>query len=236
MEGRFVVYYRVSTSGQGKSGLGLEAQKETVMRFLNGGKHEIVGEYTEIESGGKDNRPELQKAFLDCRLKKAKLIVSKLDRLSRDVHFISGLQKAGIRFVVAEQPEMNELTVHLLAAIGQHERTLISQRTKDALQAAKVRGKRLGSPYIIKGERIPNSGDTSQANKARSFKADDYALAIAPIIQEYQTSGSFSLRNLAEKLNSAGYMTPRQKKWQATSVQRLLNRIAQNCCKNNEMH
>lgn len=231
MDGRFVIYYRVSTDKQGKSGLGLEAQKETVMRYLNGGVHEIVGEHTEIESGGKDNRPELEKALRDCRLKGARLIVAKLDRLSRDLGFITALQKSEVKFTVAEMPDATELTIHIYAAMAQHERKLISQRTKDALARAKANGKKLGNPCLQRGERIPGSGIPSYANDGRIESADNFAVEITKVIREMisqrkETEGSsgMSLRDIAECLNNAGYRTARNGQWHATSVKRILER------------
>ena len=221
MEGRFITYYRVSTAKQGRSGLGLEAQRETVMRYLNGGSWEVLSEYTEIESGKKDDRPELTRAIRDCRLKSARLLVAKLDRLSRDLHFITSLQKAGVPFVIAEMPDATELTVHIYAAMAEHERKIISQRTKAALQAAKDRGKKLGNPCLQRGERIPGSGAPNNANQARIEKADDFAQQIAGIIREM---GGGSLREIAEGLNNFGYRTARGKEWQATSVKRVLER------------
>jgi len=220
MEGRFVTYYRVSTKRQGQSGLGLEAQKETVLRYLNGGSWEVLGEYVEIESGGKDDRPELAKAIRDCRLKGARLLVAKLDRLSRDLHFITSLQKAGVPFTIAELPDATELTIHIYAAMAEHERKLISQRTKAALAPLKGKGK-LGNPCLRRGERIPGSGAPDNANAARIEKADDFAKQIAQIIKEM---GGGSLRKIAANLNSAGYRTPRGKEWQAASVKRALER------------
>lgn len=224
MDGRFVVYYRVSTDKQGRSGLGLEAQRTTVMNYLNGGNHEIVGEYTEIESGGKDNRPELSKALLDCRLKNARLIVAKLDRLSRDLGFITTLQKSDVRFTVAEMPDATELTIHIYAAMAQHERKLISQRTKDALARAKANGMKLGNPCLQRGERIPGSHVPEHINATRIEKANSFASNMAKIIKEMNQSGGMSLREIAEQLNSAGYQTARKKAWHATSVKRILER------------
>ena len=163
MEARFVGYYRVSTDRQGNSGLGLEAQKQTVADYLNGGAWKVVGEYTEVESGSNGNRPELQKAIRDCKLKNARLVVAKLDRLSRDLHFITTLEKSGVKFVIAEMPDATELTIHLLASVAQHERKLISQRPKAALVQAKKRGVVLGNPYFKEGKQIPGSGDTDAA-------------------------------------------------------------------------
>lgn len=221
MEGRFVIYYRVSTAQQGRSGLGLDAQRETVMRFLNGGNHQVVSEYTEVESGGKSDRPELAKAIRDCRLKDARLIVAKLDRLSRDVGFIADLQKAGVKFTVAEMPDATELTVNVYAAMAQHERKLISERTKAALAAAKARGQRLGNPCFARGEQIPGSGAPAHINAGRIARADRFAQDMAQVIRGMDHG---SLREIAEALNAAGYRTARGKQWQANSVKRILDR------------
>lgn len=226
MDGRFVVYYRVSTDKQGKSGLGLEAQRTTVMNYLNGGNHEIVGVYTEIESGGKDNRQELSRALLDCRLKNARLIVAKLDRLSRDLGFITTLQKSEVKFTVAEMPDATELTIHIYAAMAQHERKLISQRTKDALARAKENGKQLGNPCLRRGERIPGSHVPEHINATRIEKADSFAANMAKVIEDMDGSSGMSLRDIADQLNRAGYQTARKKAWHATSVKRILERTA----------
>src|SRR5215203_4343370 len=147
-QGRFVTYLRVSTDKQGKSGLGLDAQRKAVEDFLNGGRWELIDEFVEVESGKRDDRPKLAEAMARCRLHKATLVIAKLDRLSRDAHFLLGLQKelqrSGLRFVAADMPEANELTVGIMAVVAQAERKAISQRTKDALAAAKARGKKLG--------------------------------------------------------------------------------------------
>ena len=225
MEGRFVIYYRVSTAQQGRSGLGLEAQREVVMRYLNGGNHEVVGEYTEVESGGRNDRLELLKAIRDCRLKDARLVVAKLDRLSRDLRFITELQNSGVRFTVAEMPDATELTIHIYAAMGQHERKLISERTRAALAAAKARGQRLGNPCLQRGEQIPGSGAPAYANDERIAKADTFAKDMAQVIK---SMGGGSLRDIAKALSDAGYRTARGKAWQATSVKRVLDRQAKN--------
>lgn len=225
MKEKYICYYRVSTADQGRSGLGLDAQRKTVLDFLNGNGHEIVGEYTEIESGGKNDRPELQKALKACRLKKARLIVSKLDRLSRDLHFISELQRAGVPFVIAEMPDATELTIHIYAALAQHERKVISQRTKAALEQLKAKGVKLGNPCLRKGEKIPGGGDTTTANKVRISKADEYAQDMISVIAEFQETGSTSLREIADDLNNAGYKTARGGQWHATSVSRIFKRF-----------
>src|SRR5690242_11022885 len=127
-EGRFVAYYRVSTAAQGRSGLGLEAQREAVRAFLDGGRWRLVGEFEEVESGKNDDRPQLGAALNACRLKSATLVIAKLDRLSRDAAFLIGLEKSGVEFVAADMPNANRLTVRLMAVLAQEERELIAQR------------------------------------------------------------------------------------------------------------
>lgn len=217
-EGNFIAYFRVSTTKQGESGLGLDAQKAMVHNYLNGGTWKLVDEFTEIESGKKDDRPELSKAIRLCRLKNAKLVVSKLDRLSRDLHFITSLQKSGVGFVVAENPTMNELTVHIYAAMAQHERKMISSRTKDALEQAKKRGVTLGNPVFRIGCQIEGSGDTTKAREAKTELADEYALDMKPIINDAMADGKASLRAIAGELNARGFTTRRKKEWTANSV------------------
>ena len=128
-EGKYIAYYRVSTDKQGESGLGLEAQRKAVDDYLNGGNWERVETYTEIESGKKTHRPELEKALTACKKGKATLVIAKLDRLARNVHFISGLMESGVRFVACDMPNANDFMLHIYAAVAQEERRLISQRT-----------------------------------------------------------------------------------------------------------
>jgi DNA invertase Pin-like site-specific DNA recombinase len=144
--GKFVAYFRVSTDRQGKSGLGLDAQREAVMNYLNGGRWTLVAEFTEVESGKRDdNRPQLAAAIAACKRQKARLVIAKLDRLSRNLAFIAALMESGVEFVAVDNPHMNKLTIHILAAVAEHEREMISERTRAALQAAKARGKVLGN-------------------------------------------------------------------------------------------
>ena len=138
--------YRVSTDRQGRSRLGLEAQQKTVMDCLNGGAWELVGEFIEVESGKKSDRPELARALNACRKHKARLVIAKLDRLSRNLAFVATLMEFGVEFVAVDNPHANKLTIHILAAVAEHEREAISERTKAALAAAKARGTRLGTP------------------------------------------------------------------------------------------
>jgi DNA invertase Pin-like site-specific DNA recombinase len=139
-EGKFVSHLRVSTARQGHSGLGLEAQRKAVEDFLNGGNRQLVKEFVEVESGKRADRPPLEKGFPALPAHGAKLVIAKLDRLSRDAHFLLGLEKAGVEFVAADMPQANRLTIGIMAAMAQHEREMISTRTKAALQAAKRRG------------------------------------------------------------------------------------------------
>jgi DNA invertase Pin-like site-specific DNA recombinase len=144
MDGKFVAYYRVSTQKQGKSGLGLDGQRQAVESFLNGGNWKLVGEFTEVESGKRDDRPELTRAMHQARLTGATLLVAKLDRLSRDAAFLLNLSKSGIEVRACDMPDANTMMFGVMALVAQHERELISKRTKDALAAAKVRGTPLG--------------------------------------------------------------------------------------------
>jgi DNA invertase Pin-like site-specific DNA recombinase len=219
-KGNFVAYYRVSTAKQGESGLGLEAQQKAVRDYLDGGRWHIVGEYTEVESGKSDaNRPQLQKAFAACRARRATLVISKLDRLSRDAHFLLGLQKAGVRFVAVDMPEANEMVVGIMAVIAEGERKMISQRTKAALAAAKARGQVLGGfrGYILTKEDSLASAAVLKA-KAKAFATD-----LAPIISDLETQGVTSLNAIARALTGQGVPTARgSSTWTAAGVARVL--------------
>src|SRR3954469_13848107 len=143
-DGKWISYLRVSTDRQGKSGLGIEAQRNGVAEYLNGGNWKLVKEFVEVESGRRTDRPMLAEAIKACRAYGAKLVIAKLDRLSRDAHFLLGLEKAGIDFVAADMPNANGLTVGIMAMVADEERRMISRRTKEALAAAKARGVKLG--------------------------------------------------------------------------------------------
>ena len=221
-EGKFVSYLRVSTARQGRSGLGLEAQRKAVEDYLNGGNWQLVKQFKETESGKKADRPELAKAFQLCRLTGAKLVIAKLDRLSRDVHFLSGLEKAGIEFVAVDNPHATKLTIHILAAVAQHEREMTSERTKAALAAAKRRGVKLGGDRGV----VPTNKQRALAAAARQEKARARAADLAPVVQELQAVGSVTLRAIAEGLEARGIPAARGGKWSATQVARLLETIA----------
>jgi DNA invertase Pin-like site-specific DNA recombinase len=145
MRSRFIAYYRVSTDRQGKSGLGLDAQRKAVADFLDGGKWELVGEFTEIETGKRADRPELEKAIAECKKRRAKLIIAKLDRLSRNVAFIATLMERRVDFLCCDNPTATKFTIHILAAVAEFERDAISKRTRDALAVAKAKGKVIGN-------------------------------------------------------------------------------------------
>jgi DNA invertase Pin-like site-specific DNA recombinase len=144
MEGRFIAYYRVSTDHQGVDGNGIAAQRKAVEDYLNGGRWKLVAEFTEVESGKRADRPELAKAIAACKKHRAKLVIAKLDRLSRNVHFISGLMERKIDFVACDMPSANAFMINIYAAVAQEERRMISERTKAGLAAARARGVVLG--------------------------------------------------------------------------------------------
>ena len=220
-EGKFVSYLRVSTARQGRSGLGLEAQRKAVEDYLNGGNWQLVKEFVEVESGKKVDRPQLEKAFQLCRLLGAKLVIAKLDRLSRDAHFLLGLEKAGVDFVAADMPHANKLTIGIMAVMAQHEREMISERTKAALAAAKRRGVKLGG---FRG-RVFSAKDIKAATAARQEKAQSRAADLAPIVKELQAGGATSLRAIAAGLNERNIPTARGGEWSPTQVMRLLEDI-----------
>ncbi len=212
----FITYLRVSTDRQGKSGLGLDAQRSAVLDFINGGAANLIAEFTETESGKRNDRPELAEALAVCKKDKAKLVIAKLDRLARNVAFISNLMESGVDFVAVDMPDANRLTVHILAAVAEHEREMISQRTRDALQAAKARGVKLGSPDPGKGSAIGVA-----ANKE---KADRFAANVVPIIREIEASGVTSNLGIAKALNARGIPTARGGQWYDSTVKNALAR------------
>lgn len=228
-EGKFISYLRVSTAAQGRSGLGLEAQRKAVADYLNGGKWQVIDEVVEIESGKRDdNRPKLAEALRLCRMHGATLVIAKLDRLSRDAHFLLGLQKElaerNLRFVAADMPEANEMTIGIMAVVAQAERKMISKRTKEALAAAKDRGKKLGGDRGNIREIAVKGREKSRA--VRTARADAKAADLSTTIEQIKAEGdSLSLRQLAAALNARSIPTPRGGAWSATQVSRVLQRI-----------
>jgi DNA invertase Pin-like site-specific DNA recombinase len=224
--GKFVSYLRVSTERQGRSGLGLEAQRKAVNDYLDGGSWELVAEFVEVESGRRNDRPELAKALHRARVTGATLLIAKLDRLSRDAHFLLGLERAGIEFVACDLPQANRLTVGIMALVAEQEREAISQRTKAALAAAKARGTKLGNPHGAQALRAAGAGQPGWTAGAEGNQraAADFAERVQPVIADIQTCGATSLAAIAAELNARGILTARRGVWHASTVKRLLAR------------
>ena len=219
-----VAYYRVSTAAQGRSGLGLDAQRAAVAEVCAARGLEMVAEFTEVESGKRADRPELTEALRRAKLTGATLVVAKLDRLSRSVAFLSALQDSGARFIAADMPEANELTVHILAAVAQAERKAISTRTKEALKAAKARGVKLGNPNGAAPLRRAGKGNGA-AVAARQELVDSRTRELAGEVARLRANGAASLRQLADALNQERIEAPRGGVWHASGVKRLLDRV-----------
>jgi|ERR1700733_5549500 DNA invertase Pin-like site-specific DNA recombinase len=221
--GKFISYLRVSTARQGASGLGLEAQREAVSRYLNGGKWQLVQEVVEVESGKRNDRPAIAEALRLCRLHNATLIIAKLDRLARNVHFISSLMESGVDFLACDFPEANRLTVHILAAVAEHEASMISTRTKAALEAAKMRGAVLGGQRGARGRMKAMAAKGAVISAAvRQTSAKKRREDLLPVLEDLKASGNTSLRSLANALNEAGLTTARGGRWSATQVLRMI--------------
>lgn len=219
----FVAYYRVSTKRQGDSGLGLDAQREAVRRFI--GSSSLVAEHEEIESGGRADRPALEAALRDCRLHGATLVIAKLDRLARSVAFISRLQEDGVQFVAVDLPHANNFTVQIMAAVAEHERRLIAERTRAALEAAKARGVRLGGR---RGEhRIEHFSDRGRQRSAevRGAKAQALAADRFELVRAIRAQGVVSLQGIARELNKRAIPAPRGGAWSAGQVRRIMLRM-----------
>lgn len=211
---KFVAYYRVSTTGQDESGLGEEAQRMAVKAHLAASPGaELVAEFREVESGKKKNRPELAEAVKLCKRHKATLVIAKLDRLARNVHFVSGLMESGVDFVACDNPHANRLMVHILAAFAEHERELISQRTKDGLAAAKARGVVLGANGAVLGAR----------NRQR---ADQHATAIVGSVRAIHEEDRANIASLTREMNSRRIPTMKGGVWHRQSIYRLLRRFS----------
>jgi DNA invertase Pin-like site-specific DNA recombinase len=221
-QGQFVAYYRVSTVRQGKSGLGLDAQKKAVADFLDGGSWQLMAEFVEVESGKADDRPQLEQALAMCELTNATLVVAKLDRLSRNLAFLARLQESGARFVAADMPEANELTIHIMAAVAQAERKAISKRTKEALAAAKARGVRLGGN---RGNLEDLRKGPAKSAEVRQRYASERASKVLRQIEAIMAVGNgSSLRQIAFGLNQRGITAPRGGKWHAAQVKAVMQR------------
>jgi DNA invertase Pin-like site-specific DNA recombinase len=226
--GKFISYLRVSTARQGASGLGLEAQHEAVSGYLNGGRWTLVQEVVEVESGKRNDRPAIAEALRLCRLHRATLIIAKLDRLARNVHFISSLMESGVDFIAVDFPQANRLTVHILAAVAEHEAAMISTRTKAALAAAKARGVALGGQRgsVDRMKRIGRKGNAASAavrSEAVAKRNED----LMPVIEDIRASGSTSPQKIADALNGRGITAARGGAWSAAQVRRVIERTAE---------
>lgn len=221
---KVVAYYRVSTANQGRSGLGLQAQRQAIAALCQSRAWEIIADYTEVESGKVAERPELAAALHRAKVTGATLVVAKLDRLSRSVTFLSALQDSGAKFLAADMPEANELTVHLMAAVAQAERKAISTRTREALAAAKARGVRLGNPNGAAALRRAQTGNAAAVKRLKA-SAESYARDIAPVIADIRASGVTSLAGIAAELNQRHIQTRRGGAWHRQSVANLLKRL-----------
>lgn len=220
---KLVAYLRVSTSKQQASGLGLRAQKTAIDRYAEAVGAQVLQTFTETESGKNNERPQLAKALHLAKVTGATLIIAKLDRLSRNAAFLLTLRDSGVRFIAADMPDANELTVGIMALVAQQEREAISRRTKEALAAAKARGTRLGNPNGAAALRRARKGNAAglQAIKAR---ADAHARDLAPVVESLAAEGITSLGGIAAALNERGMQTPRGGQWHKTSVRNLLAR------------
>lgn len=221
---RVAAYYRVSTGQQGRSGLGLEAQRQSVRALCEVRGWDIVSEFTEVESGKRNDRPELNAAMEHARLTGAKVVVAKLDRLSRDAAFTLQLRNSGVDFTCADNPDVNRLTIGLLAVINEDERERISERTKSALAAAKARGVKLGNPNGAAALRKAGKGNRASVAAIQS-NADRFAEELRGTVEAVCSSGTNSLAGIAAELNARHIRTPRGGKWHASSVQNLLGRL-----------
>lgn len=213
---QFVTYFRVSTARQGASGLGLDAQRQTVAQYLSGSARTVLAEFVEVETGKGSNalekRPELRRALELCRKSGATLLIAKLDRLARNVHFVSGLMESKVKFVACDLPEANQLTIHIMAAFAEHEARRISERTRDALAAAKARGVVLGAT---------GPANLKRNNRQRLEAANAFQQRLMPVLNGFVARG-LSRRAMVDQLNALNIKAPRGGMWSLVQVQRIV--------------
>ena len=228
MEGKFIGYLRVSTDKQGVNGLGIDAQRKAIADYLNGENWELIKEFVEVESGKRaDNRPVLKDALEACKRTGAKLLIAKLDRLSRNVAFIANLLESRVEFVACDFPHANKLTIHILSAMAEYEREMISKRTREALKAAKARGVKLGSPKGLSPDAIRHG--VAMSLRVRQERADEHAKRVFPMIRAYQSEG-MSLNAIARRLSQERELTPRGgDTWTPTTVRNAIRRAETGC-------
>jgi DNA invertase Pin-like site-specific DNA recombinase len=222
---KIVSYLRVSTRRQGVSGLGLEAQRVAIENFAQRSHAKVVDTFTEIESGKFNTRPELAKALHLAKITGAILVIAKLDRLSRNAAFLLTLRDSGVKFIAADMPDANDLTVGIMALVAQQEREAISKRTKEALLAARARGVRLGNPNGAAALRRAGRGNAASVQAIR-HAADNHARNLKPVLDALAADGVVSLGAVAAALNERGMLTPRGAQWHKSSVRNLFERIA----------
>lgn len=208
----YVSYLRVSTQRQGQSGLGIEAQRAAVTQYVANVGGELLEEHIEVESGSRAHRPILLKAILQAKKSGSTLVIAKLDRLARNVAFVSALMEAGVEFVAVDFPAANKLLIHIMAAVAEHERLLISERTKAALAVAKSRGVRLG----VNGQRL------ADAHKAAAMQ---FALTLRQDVLDALNSKPNTLQNIADQLNRGCHNTREGACWSPAGVRRLMGRL-----------
>ena len=223
---RFVAYERVSTARQGASGLGLEAQRNTIDAFAAARGAGILARFTEVESGKTAARTELTAALQLSRLTGATLVIAKLDRLSRNAAFLLTLRDSGVKFLAVDMPEANELTIGIMALVAQAEREAISRRTKEALAVAKARGVKLGNPNGAEALRRAGKGAVA-LRAAVAANADAFAADLAPMLADIRAAGHVSLRAIAAELTRRGMLTRRGGQWGVANVRNLVKRLTQ---------
>lgn len=222
---KIIIYLRVSTARQGRSGLGLEAQRAATDAFALQRRAQPLQTFTEVESGQSNDRPELARALQLARVTGATLLIAKLDRLSRNAAFLLALRDSGVRFIAADMPDANELTVGVMSLVAQQEREAISKRTKEALAAAKARGRVLGNPNGAESLRRAGKGNRAALRVIRS-NADSHSERLRPLLAQLVRDGVISLGAIAAQLNARGILTPRGALWHKSSVRNLKTRLA----------
>lgn len=219
MADHFITYFRVSTARQGISGLGLDAQRQTVAQYLTGGTKTVLAEFVEVETGKGANalekRPQLRQALDQCAKSGATLLIAKLDRMARNVHFVSGLMESKVKFVACDLPEANQLTIHIMAAFAEHEARRISERTRDALAAAKARGVVLGTT---------GPANLKRYTRERQDAACAFSARLMPVLNGFVSQG-LSRRAIVLQLNDLGVKAPRGGAWSLGQVQRLFTAL-----------
>jgi DNA invertase Pin-like site-specific DNA recombinase len=227
---KIIAYYRVSTAKQGRSGLGMEGQQAAVDAFASRRGCEVLASYTEVESGKLADRPQLSKALAHAKRSKATLVVAKLDRLARNVAFLSHLMESGVDFIAIDLEHANRLTIHILSAVAEGEAKAISDRTKAALQAAKARGTELGSarPGHWEGREAARLNGLAKARKesakVRTEAAAEAYVDLLPTMQQLRSEGA-TFKEIADKLSEQGHTTRRGNSWNGVQVMRVLSRV-----------